>query len=92
MSQRVEYSPKKVASHTGTVLRWSPDGGAINFIKEENGVSNIWSQPVNGEPIKKLTNFSSGEIFYFDFAPDGSSLAVTRGSHSSDVILIDVSE
>jgi Tol biopolymer transport system component len=71
-----------------TLLRWSPDGSAVNFIREENGVSNVWSQPTDGKPPKPLTQFDSEEIFYFDFARDGSNLAVSRGSQTSDVLLI----
>jgi Tol biopolymer transport system component len=75
-----------------TVLQWSPDGNAVNFIREENGVSNVWSQPVAGGAVKKITSFGSEEIFYFSYARDDSRLALSRGSQFSDVILITLSE
>jgi hypothetical protein len=37
---------------------------------------------------EKITNFESGLIFDFDWLRDGRQLAFTRGSESSDVILI----
>jgi TolB protein len=72
------------------LLRFSPDGQSINFIKNEKGVSNLFAQPLDGKPVKKITNFSTGEIFYFDFSPDGSRLALARGSQTSDVLQINL--
>jgi TolB protein len=85
-------TPVEIAGkpYYSTLLRWTADGSAITFIKEENGVSNIWSQPIDGNTPKPLTKFVSEEIFYFDFAKDGSRLALTRGSQTSDVMLISV--
>ena len=53
-----------------------------------NGVSNIWRQNLAGGMPKQITNFVSGQIFDFDWSRDGKQLALTRGSESSDVILI----
>jgi serine/threonine protein kinase len=70
-------------------LRWAPDGKAINFVRtSKNGVSNIWSQPVDGSPPRQLTNFSAEQIFYFDYSRDGKQLALSRGTLNSDVVLI----
>jgi serine/threonine protein kinase len=52
----------------------------------KNGVSNIWQQPLTGGPPKQITNFKSELIFDFQWSPDGSQLALTRGSLTSDVI------
>jgi len=68
-------------------LRWTPDGRALTYIDTVNGVSNIWSLPVDGGPPKQLTDFKTDQIFSFDFSPDGK-LAVSRGTQTSDVILI----
>jgi TolB protein len=72
------------------LLRFSPDGSAVNFIKTEKGAANIYSQPLDGKPVRRITNFKRGEIFYFDISPDGSRIALARGSHSSDVMLINL--
>jgi hypothetical protein len=42
----------------------------------------------SGGPPKQITNFESGQILDFDWSRDGRQLAVTRGSESSDIILI----
>ena len=68
--------------------RWAPAGDAIEYALTRNGVSNIWQQKLTGGPPKQITNFESGLIFNFDWSHDGRQLAMTRGSESSDVILI----
>lgn len=69
-------------------LRWTPDGRALTYIDTINGVSNIWSLPVDGGPPKQLTDFKADQIFWFDFSRDGKQLALSRGTETSDVILI----
>ena len=68
--------------------RWAPAGEAIDYVLTRNGVSNIWRQNLAGGTPKQITNFESGQIFDFDWSRDGRQLALTRGSESSDVILI----
>jgi len=69
-------------------LRWTPDGRALTYIDTINGVSNIWSLPLDGGPPKQFTDFKTDQIFWFDFSRDGKQLAVSRGTQTSDVILI----
>ncbi len=69
-------------------LRWTPDGRALTYIDTINGVSNIWSLPLDGGPAKQLTDFKTDQIFWFDFSRDGKQLALSRGTETSDVILI----
>jgi Tol biopolymer transport system component len=68
--------------------RWAHDGKAVEYILTKNGVSNIWQQKLTGGSPKQITNFKSGLIFDFEWSRDGSQLALTRGSLSSDVVLI----
>jgi Tol biopolymer transport system component len=68
--------------------RWAPRGEAIEYVLTQNGVSNIWQQRLTGGPPKQMTHFDSGEIFDFEWSRDGRQLALTRGSESSDVVLI----
>jgi len=68
--------------------RWAPDGEAIDYVLTRNGVSNIWRQKLAGGEPTEITNFESGEIFDFEWSRDGRQLALTRGSESSDVIMI----
>ena len=69
-------------------LQWRTDGRAVFYVDTPGGVSNIWSYPLDGGKPKQITNFQSDSIFRFAFAPDGKQLAVTRGTNTSDVVLI----
>jgi Tol biopolymer transport system component len=69
-------------------LRWTPDGRALTYIDTTGGVSNIWSLPLDGGKPVQLTEFKTDQIFWFDFSRDGKQLALSRGTQTSDVILI----
>ena len=71
-----------------SLVRWTPDGLGLAYIANRDGVSNIWRQPVNGGPARPLTDFKSDQIFWFDWSPDGNQLGVTRGTVTSDAVLI----
>jgi Tol biopolymer transport system component len=91
---------KVVALDSGTTLkqfdwpasagdpRWAPGGEAIDYELTRNGVSNIWQQNLAGGAPRQITNFESGQIFDFEWSRDGRQLALTRGTDSSDVVLI----
>jgi hypothetical protein len=40
-----------------------------------------------GKPVR-LTDFKTDQIFWFDLSRDGKQLALSRGTQTSDVILI----
>jgi Tol biopolymer transport system component len=69
-------------------IRWTPYGRALTYAAARNGVWNIWSQPLEGNAPKQLTNWQSEVIFAFDWTHDGKELAIARGLQTNDVILI----
>jgi Tol biopolymer transport system component len=69
-------------------LEWTSDARAIYYIALNNGVSNIWRQPVDGSPPSQVTQFATGRIFNFAYSPDGKQLALSRGFVDSDIVLI----
>ncbi len=69
-------------------FHWSPDGRALIFINTMGGVSNLWSQPLDGGAAKQITNFKSDIILNFAYSRDGRQLAVARGSRSRDAVMI----
>jgi Tol biopolymer transport system component/TolB-like protein/Flp pilus assembly protein TadD len=75
------------SAETDGVIRWTPDNKGITYIDNRNGGSNIWLQPLDGGPGRPLTSFTSGQIYSFDWAPNGR-LAYSRGVSSSDVVLL----
>ncbi len=68
--------------------QWSPDGRALIFHVKRDGVSNLWSQPLDGGPPKQVTDFKSEQIFSFAWSRDGKQLALARGVETGDVVLI----
>jgi eukaryotic-like serine/threonine-protein kinase len=52
------------ASNLGSLpIRWTASGDALTYVRTKDGVSNLWSQPINGGPAKQITNFTSGMIW-----------------------------
>ena len=71
-----------------SLVRWTPDGSALAYIVNRDGVSNIWIQPMDGGPSRQLTNFKSDQMFWFEWSADGRQLGVSRGAITSDVVMI----
>ncbi|MFZ0064006.1 MAG: DPP IV N-terminal domain-containing protein, partial [Pyrinomonadaceae bacterium] len=71
-----------------SLVRWTPDGSALAYIVNRDGVSNLWTQPLDGGAAKQITNFKSDHIFWFEWSADGRQLGVSRGAITSDVVMI----
>ena len=80
--------PKRLDIASSQTMRWAPDSRSIVYIKNESGVSNIWSQPISGEAGKQITRFNSEMIRSFDLSRDGKRLVMSRGTANRDVVLI----
>jgi Tol biopolymer transport system component len=72
--------------------RWVPGKNEISYIDTRSSTPNIWSSALSGKPPVQLTRFTAGRIFSFAWAPDGSKLAVSHGTVTSDVVLFSRSE
>ncbi|MCU1246893.1 MAG: hypothetical protein JWN02_2803 [Acidobacteria bacterium] len=71
----------------GPLLGWTPEG-RIAYVDQKDGVSNVWSIDRDGSDARQLTFFDSGQIYAFECAPDGNSIAISRGDPVSDLVLI----
>ncbi len=69
------------------VVRWTPDGNAMNYLERRNGVYNIWRQSLDCATPSQITNFTEDAIFYYDWLAEGS-LVVSRGAKTRDIVLI----
>jgi Tol biopolymer transport system component len=69
-------------------IRWTPEGKALLYEADHNGVSNIWLKPLNSGPPKRLTDFRSEAILAFDLSRDGKHLICTRGGWTFDLVLV----
>jgi len=69
-------------------LHFARDGKAVVYPVRENGIDNLWLQPLDGSKGRAITNFKSERIYDFHWSPDGKQLAMVRGHTDSDVVLI----
>ena len=71
---------------------FSPDGKAVIYAIRENGVENMWLQPIGGAGPggggRRITNFTADEFSWYEYSPDGKTLAVLRNHSESDVVLL----
>jgi serine/threonine protein kinase len=72
----------------GGSLSFSPDGKALIYSFRENGVENLWIQPLDGSARRKLTNFAAERIEAFHWSPDWKLLGMVRSHTESDVVLL----
>jgi Tol biopolymer transport system component len=70
------------------VYRWAPNGKALTYIGTREGISNVWSQPLDGRPPKQITDFKTDEVVRFDWSRDGKQLACIRNAQTWDVMLL----
>jgi DNA-binding winged helix-turn-helix (wHTH) protein/Tol biopolymer transport system component len=84
----IETLPLPVFATTNFGVGWTRDGSGLIYISSEKEVFNLWVQPRDGAKPKRLTNFSSGAIYRYAFAPDYSKIFVARGYPMQDAVLI----
>jgi hypothetical protein len=54
----------------------------------QNGVDNLWLQPLDGTPGRQLTNFKTDRIRSFRWSPDGKNIGVLCERVEGDVVLL----
>jgi Tol biopolymer transport system component len=64
------------------------NGKTLLYSITENGVDNLWSQPIHGGLGQQITSFSSEQIEHYELLPDGKKLLLTRGHRRSDVVIL----
>jgi eukaryotic-like serine/threonine-protein kinase len=70
------------------LLRFARDGTSVVYSTRDNGIDNLWLQPLNGSKGKQITDFTSEHIYDFHWSFDGKQLAVVHGHTDADVVLI----
>jgi serine/threonine protein kinase len=70
------------------LLHFSRDGKGVVYPVRENGVDNLWLQPLDGSKGRQLTAFTSEHIYDFHWSFDGKQLALIRGHTDADVVLL----
>jgi Tol biopolymer transport system component/predicted Ser/Thr protein kinase len=87
-------SPPRIlgTNHYLGEVQFTPDGKSVAYMSRDNGVDNVWEQPLNGSAGHALTDFKSEQIWSFSLSPDGKGLAVLHGHYDSDVVLLQESK
>ncbi len=67
---------------------WAPDGRAFEDLVYRDGATNLWRFPVDGSPPRAVTAFASDQILNYRWSTDGKTLVMSRGTRSSDLVLI----
>ena len=72
---------------------WTADGHGIFFTVSQNGVTNIWMQPLGppgGKPAppRQLTHFSANSVTGGAMSPDGKQVVLARDASTTDIVLI----
>jgi Tol biopolymer transport system component len=78
-----------VSLHSYSSVRWTADGTALLHNSGVKDRVNLWLQPLDGSPPRKLTNFDDASLLRFDLSPDGKHLMGVRGVLSRDAVLIE---
>jgi hypothetical protein len=70
------------------IFQYSADGQSLYYPVTAKGVSNIIMQPIGGKTIMPMTNFNDLQIYGYDYDWKNKRLAVARGRHDTDVVLL----
>lgn len=87
VSLNIPWDPPNVCM-CKRLFQWAPDGQAITYSETDDGVSNIWSQPLDGSSPTQVTRFTSDQIFAFAWSKNGQRLALSRGNATADAIML----
>jgi Tol biopolymer transport system component len=68
------------------LMEWTPDGTGILFSTVER--TNVWLQPLSGEPPVRITDLATLDIVRGRRTPDGKNLIVARGTAQTDAYLV----
>jgi serine/threonine protein kinase len=68
--------------------RFTLDGKALAYPVSQNGVDNVWLQPLDGSPGRQITNFKADQIWSIQWSPDGKRIGVLSGQAHADIALL----
>ena len=84
-------TPTKTFDLPPTVIgapEWSADGKSLSVADTRTGTNNLWSFSLENGQMKQLTDFKPDGFFNRETSPDRKMMAISRGTVTSDVILI----
>ena len=75
--------------YRGSLLRWAEDGASLLTNTAVGDRANLYRLPLDGSAPQRLTDFDDRRMHWFEIAPDGETLVVSRGELSRDAVLIE---
>jgi len=72
---------------SGTRILWTPDGQALIYGAERDGVTRLVKRSLSGGKTEEIMKFED-DLFDFGYSTDSQLLAVTRGGWQHDIVLI----
>ena len=81
-----ETSLEAEAPNFNSKLVFAEEGLYLNTVTGDR--ANVWLQPLDGRPPKRVTDFQDQFVFDLALSPDGKSLAYSRGSRTRDAVLV----
>jgi Tol biopolymer transport system component len=87
-------SPRLIPTHAHRSggVQFTPGGNTVAYPIRENGIDNLWLQPLDGSAGRQITHFTSDQIDAFHWSPDGKNLSLLRSHSESDVVLLQESK
>jgi len=67
---------------------FTPDGKNLLYAITENGIGNLWVQPVSDGRGHQITNFTSQQMGHYQFSPDGKNLLLHQRHTDRDIVLL----
>ncbi len=67
---------------------FTPDGKSFVYPIVQNGVGNLWLQPLDGSIGHQITNFKTDTIASTQWSPDGKSIGILSRRTEADVVLL----
>ncbi len=71
---------------TGSMILFRDEGLYLNTMPGDR--ANVWLQPLDGKPPRRVTDFQEYLVYGFAVSPDGKSLAFSRGPRTRDAMLV----
>jgi len=65
-------------------VKWAPDGTALTFVDENEGVHNIFRQSLGGENPEPITRFTEGRIQTHEWPTKGNRILIIRWLSDAD--------
>jgi Tol biopolymer transport system component len=69
-------------------LNWTPDGKSLSYLVNQNGISNLWLQSVEGGDARNITNSNSDMIFRYSWFKGSDKMVVEKGLVINEISLI----